>query len=162
MKKILVIGCPGSGKSIFSRALQQRTGLPLHHLDLLYWNPDKTHLTHETFLAKLSSILAEDHWIIDGNYKRSLDLRLQHCNAVIFLDYSLESCLEGIASRKGKARPDMPWIEDENDYAELRAFVQSFHRSERQAVIDLLKSYPGIHLITFYNHEEAACYLETL
>ena len=67
MKRIIVIGCPGSGKSTFSRALHSITGIPLYHLDMLYWNPDKTIVEKTVFLQRLSRVLREESWIIDGN-----------------------------------------------------------------------------------------------
>lgn len=72
MQKIMVIGCPGAGKSTFSRALQGKIGLPLFYLDMLFWNCDKTNVSREEFDQKLSDILKQDKWIIDGNYGRTL------------------------------------------------------------------------------------------
>ena len=60
MKKIMVIGCPGAGKSTFSRALRDKMGLPLFHLDILFWNSDKTNVSREEFDQKLSRILKQD------------------------------------------------------------------------------------------------------
>ena len=57
MKKVIVIGCPGSGKSTFSRALAEKMGLPLYHLDMLYWNPDRTTVEKSVFRARLTEIL---------------------------------------------------------------------------------------------------------
>ena len=104
MKKVIVIGCPGSGKSTFSIALHNKTGLPLYHLDMINWNPDKTTVPKEVFLERLTSILQKDEWIIDGNYGSTMEMRLKECDTVFFLDYPVEVCLEGLASRKGKTR----------------------------------------------------------
>ena len=57
MKKIIVIGCPGSGKSTFARALHDKTGIPLYHLDMMYWNADKTTVEKSVFLERLSAVL---------------------------------------------------------------------------------------------------------
>ena len=69
MKKIIVIGCPGSGKSTFARALHNKTGIPLYHLDMMYWNADKTTVGKRAFLERLSAVLEREAWIIDGNYE---------------------------------------------------------------------------------------------
>ena len=111
MKKVIVIGCPGSGKSTFSRQLHNLTGLPLYHLDLLNWNEDKTTVAKEIFLKRLHNVLSEDSWIIDGNYNSSMDIRLNACDTVFFLDYPTDICLDGIKQRKGTKRSDMPWVE---------------------------------------------------
>ena len=128
MNKVLVIGCPGSGKSTFSRALQQVTDLPLFHLDMLYWNPDGTAVPKKTvFQERLRAVMSGERWIIDGNYGSTMELRMASCDTVIFLDYPAELCLEGIEARKGKPRPDMPWkgsTEDEDE--EFIAFINDY------------------------------------
>lgn len=164
MEKVMVIGCPGSGKSTLSRALQQVTGLPLHHLDRLYWNEDGTTVPRETvFLPRLQAVLASDRWILDGNYASTMELRLSACNTVIFLDYPTEVCLEGIAARKGKPRPDMPWKQaPEDDDEEFIRFVRAYHSQSRPAVLSLLEKHPEKQIFIFRTRQEASHWLQTL
>ena len=115
MKKILVIGCPGSGKSTFSKKLHEKTNIPLFHLDLYFWNADKTTVDRTIFNQRLFEILELNDWIIDGNFMATMELRIQKCDTIIFLDYPLEVCLNGVKERKGKPRSDIPWIETEED-----------------------------------------------
>ena len=75
--KIMVIGCPGGGKSTFARALGEITKLPVYHLDMLFWNADKTNVDRETFLLRLGSVLEKDRWIIDGISGRGLPMRVR-------------------------------------------------------------------------------------
>ena len=110
MKRVMIIGCPGSGKSTLARALAAKTGLPLYCLDLMYWNPDRTTKPKEEFRTALRETVKLPEWIIDGNYGSTLELRMEACDTVIFLDYPLEVCLSGIEERRGKPRPDMPWV----------------------------------------------------
>lgn len=84
MKKIIVIGCPGSGKSTFSRELHSKTGIPLYHLDMMYWNEDKTKVEKNVFLERLSDALEKDMWIIDGNYGSTMESRIQKCDTIFF------------------------------------------------------------------------------
>ena len=96
MKRIMVIGCPGSGKSTFSRTLHKLTGIPLFHLDLMNWNSDRTTVDKAVFRERLSNTIQMDEWIIDGNYGSTIELRLKACDTVVFLDYPLNVCLNGI------------------------------------------------------------------
>ena len=161
MKKVLVIGCPGSGKSTFSRRLHEITALPLHHLDMMYWNADKTTVSKEVFQKRLEDVLQTESWIIDGNYASSLSKRLKWCDTVFFLDVSVEVCLEGIRLRKGKPRSDMPWIETEDD-EEFLEFVQMFNDQVRHELITTLHEHSDKNIVIFTSRNEADAYLSGL
>lgn len=113
MIRVIVIGCPGAGKSTFSRKLAEKTGLPLYYLDMIWHRPDCTVIGRDEFDRRLDKIVGEDEWIIDGNYARTLPIRLAHCDTVFFFDIPLEQCIEGAKSRLGKERVDMPWIDEQ-------------------------------------------------
>ena len=68
MKKVIVIGCPGSGKTTFAEKLNKCTGLPLYYLDAIWHKPDKTHISRDEFDERISDIFNTSEWIIDGNY----------------------------------------------------------------------------------------------
>ena len=158
-QKILVIGCPGSGKSTFSRALAEQTGLPLYHLDMLYWNADKTTVSRETFDERLQAVLEKDAWIIDGNYSRTMEKRLQFCDTVFFLDLSTEVCLESIRARIGKPRSDMPWVETVED-TEFMEYVSAFLKEQRPNILTLLQKYSHLNTVIFHSREEVDAYLK--
>ena len=99
MKKVIIIGCPGGGKSTFARALADKTGLPLYHLDMLYWNADKTTVGREAFRERLAEVMAGDEWIIDGNYISTMQWRMECCDTVFFLDMPLEVSSKMMTSR---------------------------------------------------------------
>ena len=161
MKKVIVIGCPGSGKSTLSRTLSEKTGIPLYHLDMMYWNSDKTTVEKSVFLDRLNEVLQKDEWIIDGNYASTMALRLSFCDTVIFLDYETEVCIEGIKNRRGKARSDIPWIETETD-EEFIAFVKNYNETQRPQVITLLEKYKSKSQIIFKTRKEADEFLTRL
>ena len=161
MKRVIVIGCPGSGKSTFARALRDKTGLPLHHLDMMYWNADKTIVPKEIFRARLAELLTEDAWIIDGNYGATMEARMAACDTVFFLDYPVEICLAGIRERQGKPRADMPWIETEDD-EEFLTFVKDFEEKSRPTVLTLLEKYRARQIVTFHTRAEADEYLNLI
>ena len=156
MKRIMVIGCPGSGKSTFSKALHEITDIPLYHLDMMYWNADRTTVDKAVFREKLSSTIQKSQWIIDGNYGSTIELRLQACDTVIFLDYPVDVCLNGIRERRGKARTDLPWIEksDEED-AEFIEFIKNYNSQSRPEVMALLDKYPNKNIYIFKSRDEA-------
>ena len=161
MKKIIVIGCPGSGKSTFSRELHNITGIPLFHLDMMYWNADRTIVEKDVFMDRLSNAIGTEEWIIDGNYASTMELRLQACDTCIFLDYPVEICLEGVKARRGKTRADMPWVEaeDEED-TEFIEFITNYNLVSRPDVIELLKKYSDKNILVFRGRNEAEEFLE--
>ena len=158
MKKIIVIGCPGSGKSTVSRALRNKTGIPVYHLDMMYWNADKTTVEKSVFLERLSAVLEKDEWIIDGNYGSTMELRMAACDTVIFLDYPLDVCLDGIRERRGKPRSDMPWIETEED-AEFTEFIKNYNEQQKPKVLELFKKYDDKNIIILRSREQADAFL---
>ena len=158
MKKVIVIGCPGSGKSTVSRALHNKTGIPLYHLDMMYWNADKTTVEKSVFLERLSDVLEKDEWIIDGNYSSTMELRMVACDTVIFLDYPLDVCLDGIRERRGKPRSDMPWIETEED-AEFIEFIKNYNEQQKPKVLELLQKYSDKNIVIFKSREQADAFL---
>ena len=163
MKKVIVIGCPGSGKSTFSRELHNITKLPLFHLDMMYWNADKSTVEKSIFLERLKNVIQKEAWIIDGNYASTMELRLQECDTVIFLDYSLEVCLAGIEERKGKERADMPWVEPEKkDDEEFMKFVRNYNSKNKPEVVELLEKYSYKEIYIFKSREEADGFLDRL
>ena len=158
MKKVIVIGCPGSGKSTVSRTLHNKTGIPLYHLDMMYWNADKTTVEKSVFLERLSAVLEKNEWIIDGNYGSTMELRMAACDTVIFLDYPLDVCLDGIRERRGKPRSDMPWIETEED-AEFIEFIRNYNEQQKPKVLELLEKYSDKNIVIFKSREEVDAFL---
>ena len=160
MKKIIVIGCPGSGKSTFSRSLHEKIEIPLYHLDMMYWNADKTTVEKSIFRARLAEALDGEEWIIDGNYGSTMEERMAACDTVFFLDFPLDVCLEGVRARRGKKRSDMPWVETEED-AEFMNLIEKYNDEQRPRVLSLLKKYKnGREIYVFGSREEADEYLK--
>ena len=162
MQKVLVIGCPGAGKSTFARRLRDRTGLPLYYLDRLWHKADRTHITREEFDRVLAEWLARPAWILDGDYSRTLPQRLEACDTVFFLDFPLEVCLAGVENRRGAQRPDMPWVEEELD-AEFLQYILDFGQAQMPAIRAMLEPYRGRRQVfTFHSRAEADAWLNAL
>lgn len=96
MNKIIIIGCPGSGKSTFAKKLGQIINIPIYHLDLIWNKPDQTTITREEFDIKLSDIFKGEKWILDGNYQRTLERRIIEADTIYLLDYSIDTCISGV------------------------------------------------------------------
>ncbi len=154
MKKAIIIGPSGSGKSTFSEMLHNATGLPLYHLDNIWWNADKTHISRPEFDIKLSELLSRDSWIIDGDYSRTYEPRIATCDTVFFLDFDINICMEGLSQRLGKPRPDMPWIDYELDQ-ELVARVQKYETENKPVLLSLFEKYPEKEVIVFKTRKDA-------
>ena len=161
MKRIIVIGCPGSGKSTFSRELHRLTSIPLFHLDMLCWNPDRTKVDRSVFVDKLLHIMQLDEWILDGNYGSTMELRLQYCNTVFFLDYPLGVCLAGIQSRRGKPRSDMPWVQEEDDLEFIES-INNYNSVSKPKVMALLDNHPSKNVYIFKSRSEADEFLKQM
>ena len=151
--KVIILGCSGSGKSTFARKLQEKTGLPLIHLDNIWWKADRTHISRDEFDRRLEEILAGEKWIIDGDYSRTYEVRFRACDTVFFLDFDEKQCMAGITDRIGKDRPDIPWTETGLD-PELVELVKNYAENNRPVVHSLLEEYKEKQSIIFKSREE--------
>ena len=162
MKRIIVIGPPGAGKSTFSRKLSEVLHLPLYHLDNIFWRSDKTHLPKEEFKGIVESLLEEDQWIMDGDYSSTLEMRMNKSDTVFFLNYPQEVCLEGIRSRIGKKREDIPFLEEEID-PEFMEWAKNWEKNKLPIVLQLIEKYSNEkNIIVFTSRIEADAYLSSL
>ena len=151
MKKVLVIGSSGAGKSTFSRRLSEKTGLPLVHLDKLYWKPNWVETDKVEWQKIVEKALAGDSWIIDGNFSGTLPQRLEKCDAVIFLDLPRLVCIYRILKRvityqKGK-RPDMADGCDEKFDWQFLKWVWNYPNRSKPKVERLLAAYQNTKTI---------------
>lgn len=159
MEKVIIIGCPGSGKTTFSEKLHKATNLPLYHLDSIWHKPDKTNISREEFDGKLAEIFSVSKWIIDGNYNRTLEVRFQKCDTVFLFDLPTEVCLQGVTERLGKRRNDMPWLEEKID-PDFETFIKDFRKTSLSRIFELIEKYKKDKQIIIFNaREEADKYL---
>ena len=160
MRKIIVIGCPGSGKTTFAEKLSKKTGIPLYYLDAIWHKPDRTHISRDEFDVKLNEIFSEEEWIIDGNYAATFEQRLAECDTVILFDLPTEVCLEGAIARLGKSRPDMPWFDTELDPV-FRQTIETFSTYILPYIYETIERYgAGKKLVIFKTREQADLFLE--
>ncbi|WP_418722375.1 adenylate kinase [Enorma sp.] len=161
-QRILVVGCPGAGRSTFARKLHDALDLPLVYLDMLWHKPDQTTATREEFDVELDAVLRQNRWIIDGNYARTLKRRLERAETVFLFDLSAEECLAGAAARIGHPREDLPWIERKLD-AEFAEYIRRFPTDQLPQLLATLDTRPhDTSLVTFRSREEADAYITAL
>lgn len=153
MKKIIVIGCPGSGKTTFAEKLKDKIGLPLFYLDAIWHKPDRTHISREEYDARLAEILELDSWIIDGNYSRTMESRISACDTVILFDLPAEVCLDGATSRLGKERYDMPWIDTTLD-PKLKNEIETFGVKNLPGIYVLIEKYKDEKFVVIFKSRE--------
>ena len=142
MKKILILGCCGAGKSTFSKKIHSILKLPLIHLDSYYHKPNWVEPEKEEWEKVLKKILRQESWIMDGTYLESLDERIKKSDTIIYLDYSLIKCFFRVIKRVlidfGKKRSDMaPGCKEEFDL-EFLWFVLTFNNKFRKGLIQKL------------------------
>jgi adenylate kinase family enzyme len=104
MERIAIIGCGGSGKTTIGRRLGEQLGVTPIHLDVVFYDDDWNTLPKEKFAALQEELVAEEKWIIDGNFASTLPIRLARADTVIFLDLPAVTCLYGIAQRRVQRR----------------------------------------------------------
>ena len=165
MRRVLIIGCPGAGKTTFAQKLANKTGLPLVHLDRLYWRGRWEHLSEEAFDTALQMELDKPEWVMDGNYDRTLSRRLKYCDTVFFFDLPTVTCLWGITKRlrqnHGISRRDMGENCTERldrNFVELFRKTWYFNRKHRKKYHEMLKNTGNC--VIFKNRKQADKYLK--
>ena len=145
MKRVAIIGCGGAGKSTLARQLSGLLDIPVYHLDALFWKAGWTATTESEFDTNLYEILSKDKWIIDGNYARTLSVRIREADTIIFLDYPTYVCLFRVIKRRikysGETRPDMAKDCKEKIDAEFIKWILNFRRKNRSLVLSELDKY---------------------
>ena len=166
MERILIIGCSGSGKSTLARALKEKLGLPVVHLDQLWWKPGRKNVTVEEFDSRLAMALNMDRWIIDGNYSRTMEARLAKCDTIIYLDFSRWACLWGMCQRllssRGKTRPDMSDGCPERFSWEFVRWIWNFNKNNRVQNYTYLAKARHAESIVLKNRKEVKAFLESV
>lgn len=143
-QKMIIIGCPGSGKSYLSRYLKDYSKLPLYHLDNLYWFGDYDHISEEEFVGKVNKIMETDKWIIDGHFKSSIEARIKNAQAIIYFNLNGKVCVNGVKHRikYHSIRDDMPCVEKVLD-KEFETCMLNFRKNNHESLVSLFNKYPS-------------------
>lgn len=142
MKRVVILGPAGAGKTELANSLARRTGLPVVHLDPFFWGPEWTRAPRAEAETALAEAVARDEWILDGNFLAAVPERFQRADTVIFLDLPRRTCLRRVLWRLVRARrqerPDLPAGARESVDLPLLRWVWRYPKEERPAVLALL------------------------
>ena len=164
MERIMIIGSGGSGKTTLARKLGEKTGLPVVHLDQIWWSPGNwKHLEREEFDVLLQKELEKPQWILDGNYNRTLEARLEKCDTVLYLDFprtvAFTGWLRRVIKNWGHAREDMApgcaeWFDPE-----MAKWIWNFNKTNRENYYKILNEAEGVQTIVLKNRRAVKKFL---
>ena len=154
MERILIIGSPCSGKSRLARTMGKKLSLPVVHLDKLWWKRGETALTREEFDTRLDGVLEKDAWIMDGNFQRTLDRRIQKCDAIVYLDFGRWECLMGLFQRFLVRRDRVDWASVKH--------IWNYPESNREAHYTYLAKATHAKTIVLKNRAQVRAFIQAM
>jgi adenylate kinase family enzyme len=147
MKKVLVIGPGGAGKSTLSNRLGELLSIDVLHLDKHYWHPGWVETPKPEWRKAVEGLVKHDEWIMDGNYSGTFDIRFEACDTVIFLDMPRGVCLWRVLKRgikyRDRSRPDMADGCPERLNWKFLVWIWNYPNGTRRKVVKMLESAPG-------------------
>ena len=167
MRRVLVIGCGGAGKSTLAVELGRLLDLPVIHLDRHFWRPGWVSVPTEEWEEIVRDLVAGERWVMDGNYGATLDMRLAAADTVIFMDFPTRLCLWRVLARwvrhRGRTRPDMgPECPETVDLEFLR-WIVSFRRKSRPKILSAVQEHgEGVQVVVLRNPREVRAFLASV
>lgn len=165
MKRILVIGCPGSGKSTFATRLSKKLKLPILHLDRIYHIDNFTQISRDELKQRIIDFIKENNrFIIDGNYSGTLEYRLKYADKVFYFDIPTDVCINNVIKRmnSNEPRPDMaPGFDNsimDDDFIE---YIRNFNKDMKPLNDEILAKY-DLSVTKFYNYEEVEDFFKNI
>ncbi len=148
MRRVLIVGCPGAGKSTLAKELANITKLPLIHLDRYYWLPGWQRPDSVSWQKIVEKLISQPAWIMDGNYSGTLKQRLASADTLIHLDYPTSLCLWRVVRRtaggwrRNRDNQFVPGCPERFDWFFFR-FVLNYRRDMRQRDLALMEGFEG-------------------
>ena len=165
MKRILVIGCPGSGKSTFSKGLAKILGYPILHLDRVFHIDNNNQITRDELKQEiLDFVNTNENFIIDGNYASTLDFRLQYADSVFYFDIDNDICLRNVIKRveENLPRDDIaPGFDNSILDDEFINYVKNFNENIKPTIDEILSD-SHITPVIFNDYLEVENFLKLL
>ena len=156
MDRIAIIGSAGSGKSTLALQIAKLIDLPLYHLDRLFWKPGWVQTPKPEFSLMVEEVAQKKQWIIDGNYSRTIDIRLEAADMIIFLDYSKFLCVFRAVKRsllhRNRIRPDITEGCKEKFDMEFYKWIWNFPNRNRDKIVLALSKLHDKKKIFIFKH----------
>lgn len=166
MKRIIVIGSGGAGKSTFSKRLGEALSIEVIHLDALYWKPNWEKMSADEWTEIVRTLVQGESWIMDGNFGGTREMRMEACDTVIFLDIPRRICLYRILKRpflfRGKTRPDMAEGCNEKVDLEFIAWVWNYPNRARPPILEQMDQFPHTRKVVLRSSREIESFLQGL
>ena len=167
MRRVMVVGCAGAGKTTFARRLAERVALPLIHLDRHFWRAGWQLPDSNDWREQVVALADASDWIMDGNYFNTYDVRMSRADTLIWLDYPRTTCMRRVLLRTltgyGRTRPDLPdRCPERFDFPFLR-FVWDFPKKHRPRIVSAIERFGGhLRITRFGGDRDADRFLATL
>jgi adenylate kinase family enzyme len=164
MCRVLVVGCPGAGKTTFALRLGKKLALPVIHLDFHFWRPGWQVPDNETWRKQATVLAAQAAWVMDGNYSNTFDIRIPRADSLVWLDYPRATCMRRalvrIAKGYGRTRPDLAEGCPEKIDLEFLHYVWNFPRQQRSRIPSAIEQFGGhLRVTRLASDREAAQFL---
>jgi len=157
MRRVLVIGSAGAGKTTLSRHLAAKLDVPVHYLDLHHWDPGWTYRDRAKAREAVRALSATPAWVMDGNFAETFDLRMPRADTLVWLDYPRATCIRRILTRTiqdyGKQKPDLPEGCPETFDMQVLRFAWRFPAQSRPEIVAAIERHGG-HLNVFTLHDD--------
>ena len=165
-QRIAIVGGSGAGKSTLARLLGQRLGLRVVHLDAEHWRPGWLEPSKSEWNARHAELIADEQWIVDGNYGGSQDPRFARADCVVFLDFSrcvmMARVLRRLVTTWGRVRNDMAVGCPERFDLQFLHYVWSYPRVHAPRVRAKLAKHPSLAVITLRRANDVSALLAAL